>query len=102
MKNQHFLMIRPYICGLIYRHLAPNSLNLLILTIKSAGNVAKLNSSQLWVGYSIVVLIGNERRMIPNRPQIDRGLIMDDGILMFVIAFIIAPILIWIATVIYG
>jgi hypothetical protein len=40
--------------------------------------------------------------MIPNRPQIDRGLIMDDGILMFVIAFIIAPILIWIATVIYG
>ena len=62
----------------------------------------KLNSSQFWVGYSIVVLIRNERRMIPNRPQIDRGLIMDDGILMFVIAFIIAPILIWIATVIYG
>ena len=61
-----------------------------------------LNSSQLWVGYSTVVLIGNETRMILNRPQIDRGLIMDDGILMFVIAFIIAPILIWIATVIYG
>jgi len=27
---------------------------------------------------------------------------MDDGILMFVIAFILAPVLIWIATVIYG
>jgi len=63
---------------------------------------SNLNSTQLVVGYSTVVLIWNERRMIPNRPQIDRGLIMDDGILMFVIAFIIAPILIWIATVIYG
>ena len=40
--------------------------------------------------------------MIPNRPQIDRGLIMDDGILMFVIAFILTPVLIWMATVIYG
>jgi hypothetical protein len=50
-----------------------------------------LNSTQLVVGYSTVVLIGNERRMIPNKPQIDRGL-------MIVIAFIIALILIWIAT----
>ncbi len=40
--------------------------------------------------------------MIPNRPQIDRRLIMDGGTLMFVIAFILAPVLIWIATVIYG
>ena len=40
--------------------------------------------------------------MIPNRPQIDRGLIMNDGILMFVIAFIVAPILIWIAIITYG
>jgi hypothetical protein len=39
--------------------------------------------------------------MTPNRPQIDRRLIMDDGILI-VIAFILAPVLIWIATVIYG
>jgi uncharacterized membrane protein (DUF485 family) len=63
---------------------------------------SNLNSTQLVVGYSTVVLIWNERRMIPNRPQIDRGLIMDDGILIFVIAFILAPVLIWIATVIYG
>ena len=54
----------------------------------------RLNSTQLVVGYSTVVLIGNERRMIPNKPQIDRGL-------MIVIAFIIALILICIATITY-
>jgi uncharacterized membrane protein (DUF485 family) len=40
--------------------------------------------------------------MIPNRPQIDRGLIMAGWHTNFVIAFIVATILIWIATITYG